>query len=175
MREINLLPQEFRPKASFVKLAKTLNKIAIVSIFLLLISTFFLLVTFIFYSQKTKSLLTEKNELTKIIKALEDSEQRVVLVKDRVEKIRKVQEIPSAVEEVEVISGVSASLPQSIVLKNASLSQDKVELSLNGTSLIDMTNFFASLISNQNLKFVKIISFNFNSETGYTTQIQIQR
>lgn len=165
---INLLPQEFKPKGYVVKLAKALNKLAIVSVAVLLATVVILLGSFIFLSQRTKSSVSNQENLRGQIQVLQATEQRLVLLKDRLKKVEKVLDLPSGKEEVEIFQEILELMPDGTNLAEAKLLKDSAQIEVAVDNLANTSQFLASVVATQGLKRVTLINFEFKPEKGYT-------
>ena len=99
-KQINLIPNELAVSPKYVKLAKEINK---VSVFGMSIFVFFLvlfLVFYFYYSNLFKKTNAELVRLKTNVSSLEDSEQRLVLVKDRLSKISRVKKLNTTEKDI---------------------------------------------------------------------------
>jgi len=161
MARINLLPQELKPKGYVLKLSKTLNKLALISIAILLAAAFVFLGSFIFFSQQTKESL--KSE----IRALEATEQKLILVKDRIQKIGKVLNVENTTEELGVLKQIVEILPEGVSFNSVGISDSSVELEVTAPNLLSIGQFFLSIVNSQGFQKVTVTGFSYKLETGY--------
>ncbi len=171
MARINLLPQELKPKGYILKLSKTLNKLALISIAVLLASALVILGSFIFFSQQTKASIKKQESLRSEIKALEATEQKLVLVKDRIQKIDNVLNLENATDEVKVLKKVTEILPEGVSLNNISVSDGSVSLEVASASLSGIGQFFVALVGSQGFQKVAVTGFSYKPELGYIVSL----
>lgn len=171
---INLLPKELTQKGPVVVLARKLKKVAIAALILFLISAVGLIGFFLFLSFQLRASVQRQEELKVSIKSLEQTEQRLILVKDRVEKAGKVLAIESASEEVEGLKGLVLSLPVEVSLAGASLSKEAIGVTIEAVNSASLVQFFASLTVSPNFDQIVLKSLNFNPDSGYTVSLGIK-
>ena len=87
---INLLPTDLSPKGPVIKLAKSLKNIAIAGFVVFIISLVSLIVFLLFISTNLSSSTARQEQLKTSIKSLEQTEQRLVMVKDRLKYTKQV-------------------------------------------------------------------------------------
>jgi len=167
MARINLLPQELKPKGYVLKLSKTLNKLALISIAILLAAAFVFLGSFIFFSQQTKASLGRQESLKSEIRALEATEQKLILVKDRIQKIGKVLNVENTTEELGVLKQIVEILPEGVSFNSVGISDSSVELEVTAPNLLSIGQFFLSIINSQGFQKVTVTGFSYKLETGY--------
>lgn len=169
--DINLLPQELKPNKTVLKTAKQLSKTtwiisAILSLVLLAVGG-----VYYYYSKKTQDSVTKQTELRSKIRALEDTEQRLVLIKDRIGKIIKINSNGTIAEETGVVEKVLAVLPEDAVIGNIAIDRDLVRLSVSTTNLTSAGKYISTVTNIPGVKYVNLISFDFSPNNGYTVDI----
>ena len=83
MANINLLPQELKPKAYVVKLSKTVKKVAIASVIGLIVVTTVLIAGVVLLSTQLSASVKKQKELTTEIENLRNVEQRLYFIRNR--------------------------------------------------------------------------------------------
>lgn len=86
MANINLLPPDLIPKSSVIKFSNLILNLVYGGIALFLVLILGLVSLFILNSAKTKSLTASKNQLETVVKSYQETEQQMVLAKDRLER-----------------------------------------------------------------------------------------
>ncbi len=175
MAEINLLPEEFKPSTYIVGLTKTLNRITVVFSALLVVASLSFTAAYLFYSQKNISLLKEKERLISEIKALEATEQRLILVKDRLQKISQILSGSYTESQIDSLYKLSNMIPPTTSLDSVFVEGNSVKISLSTPVLDDITNFISSLLASQNFKSIKLTSFVFDENKGYTVSFILNK
>jgi hypothetical protein len=171
MNEINLLPQEMKPSGLIIKLSANLKKAAFLGVLILLISVSLSLGTYIFFSQRVSASLSNQEELKNQIKALERTEQRLVLVKDRLEKINFLNRQPRANDEVEKLNFVTGLFPQDTFVERIDLEKNNAKIAISSTNLDNIATYLASVISSGKYVQINLVSLEFNPLQGYIVEL----
>ncbi len=172
MAGINLLPQELKPSGYAIKASKKLRQFAILSIVVLVIAAIGFTVVSAYLSIQTKRIATNEDKLKRDIKNLEQTEQKLVLIKDRLSGVEKIISNKSAQEEVAVLKSIIEKNPQNVKILGAKLDTKEIIISLGFENSSYISTFY-SLLLNSNFKSIALESFNFNPKTGYTVDISI--
>jgi Tfp pilus assembly protein PilN len=175
MISINLLPKEVRPKGYVLKVKKSLKKAIIALFIVFLISASIVMGALIVLSNKTKESSEEHERLKKEIIALEQTEQRLFLVRDRLEKISKVLETGNASDEVIIMEDVVDTLPVGVVFKGAHLKKKSADITVLTNKSSDITEFIQTLIGSQKYRVIRLLSMDFDPEYGYTFSVSLAK
>ncbi|MEK7470515.1 MAG: hypothetical protein AAB622_00705 [Patescibacteria group bacterium] len=170
--KLNLLPQGAVVSGGLGKTLKSIKSFGIIALGIFL---FFILGVsgFLVYSSiKLTGLSTQEESLKARIKSQESREQRIVLIKDRLARILKVQSTPSVQKNLNKIEGIVASLPEGTVLTELSLDLKKTDLSLIFKSGSDLNNFLGSVKTKSEFKRASLTAFSFNPLSGYSVGLR---
>lgn len=166
MNDINLLPSEFKPKKYAVRLGKLFKKI--LSIFSIFFFAAFLLYVFVrlYLAYEIRQSVSREKGLVTEVGALSQTEHRLILVKDRLDKIKQIvsgDELATGVVILETLveSGLSDYSVKELVLKPDSLS-----VKITAQRSFELTNF-EDLLSGLGFREVKLLSMEFSEEFGY--------
>jgi hypothetical protein len=175
MAGINLLPQELKPKAGVLKLSKTLNKLALVSVGVLLSTTIVLIGSFIFFSQQSNASVERQENLQSEIRALEQTEQRLILVKDRLSKINKILSSGSVASQIELLKKVLAIMPSEVLLQDLEITDENVRIEVSSGSLSGIGQFFLKILQVQDFRKVNVDGFSFRNISGYVVVLEFYK
>jgi hypothetical protein len=170
--DINLLPQEFKPKGYVLKLSQTLKKLVIFGLVVFLITASIIAGLFVTSSIKSNSITTENSKLVSEIKALEKTEQRYVLIKDRLKRIDKIKKEPGSYDGIDTVKEIADSLPSEILLTGVDISKEAAKFSVITNNSTNISQLFTLLIS-QGYSSIKLDSLNYDLKSGYTLIIDI--
>lgn len=173
MPAINLLPIELSSKGSVVKVSSLLKRVAIVGSVLLVLSAIGLIGFFVFVSFQVTSSTTRQEQFKTTIKSLQQTEQRLILTKDRLEKAKEVLGKETSIENVENLSELFLNVPEDVDLRDAEISATKIELSFVARSSSGLTRILATILSGDYYKTVKLTSFAFNTGIGYVVNLDL--
>jgi len=171
MSEINLLPPELKPNSRVVAFAGTLKKISLLLSIILLLAIVLSLGTYLLFQQRLNTALSNQEKLKVQIKALENTEQRLVLIKDRLTKISTITHQARANEEVTKLDEISKLFPENTHVKTVLLEEDKVNLAVSSDDLTIITQYLASVISSGKFEKINLISLEFHPDTGYLVEL----
>ena len=167
MANINLLPPELEPKGKYLKLIKTLRRLAFISV-----SAFILLAAimgvflFILGRQYSNALKTQE-KLKSEIQALSQTEQQLILQKDRLAKIDVVLKISSARQEIEALASNSSLLPPGVKVKDVRIDSGIAEISFNSPDLNSISSLLAIIVNQTSYKKIELLHFEFKPLEGY--------
>lgn len=171
MADINLLPQELKPNKSVLIIAKKLKKVSIIFSSFLILTFLLVLGAQYYYTKKIKESASRQMDLETQIKSMEDTEQQLVLIKDRIEKIISIVSLGTISEEVDIVGKVSEILPEGMLVKSITLDKDMVQMTVVTNGLIQASQYISSVTSLPSLKYVNLVSFDFSPGFGYTIEL----
>ncbi len=169
--KLNLLPEEFsvsKPVATVLKIVRPLN-VTLLSIFLA--SALGMAGFFIFGSITLRNLNTENNNLKTQIQAQSEAQQQAVLLKDRLEKIRKVIAMPNASKNNLALFTLADSLTDNSKIVEMDISPQTSSLSIAFKTNSELTNFMNQLSSQVAFSEVALDSFSYNPAGGYVVSV----
>ncbi len=159
--------------AKSIKIAKILNKLSLVGAILLTLSVIVAISSFLFFSSELKKIDVQVGSLKDEISLLEKSEQKLILVKDKLGKVAYVTSLPSAEQDINLfkeLNGITSDSSGS-VLTEISIIPNKIEVSLSSG---DSTALSSALRSFVNLKdYIKITlsSLGFKPSSGFLSNL----
>jgi Tfp pilus assembly protein PilO len=166
--KLNLLPSDYTitgPLATLIKVVRPLN-VTLLAIFLAaaLGMTGFL----IFSSVSLNNLNSTNNSLKSQIQSQQAAQQQVVLLKDRLGKIKRVIAMPSASKSLSNINPLLDSVGETSAITGLDIDLQKTKLSIDFKSNSELTNFVNGLSSQNNFSAILIDSFSYSPVTGYS-------
>ena len=184
---INLLPPGFGVTGNLGKVLKLARMLGVIGaafflVFGLGISTFFIVSTITFNGLKS-----ETDSLKAQIKALQETEQQVVLLKDRIGKINAALGLPEAIKNLDAIEPFISNLSSSASLNELDIDAQKIDLSLQFRSSADTSAFIKSLSDTKSLSDMKslpdskvftsvvLTSFGYDPTNGYTVSVRMTK
>jgi type II secretory pathway pseudopilin PulG len=165
--KLNLLPSDYSlagPVRQLLKLVRPLNVV--------LLSLFVVVVLgmggfFIFSSLSLQSLTSSNNNLKNQIQTQESAQQQIVLLKDRLSKIKTVEVIPNANKNLSGIDPFLTSLSGGSLISDLDVEPQKTSTSIVFKTNSDLTNFIKSLDSNSVFSTITLGTFSYNVTGGY--------
>ncbi len=130
---------------------------------------------FFVYKDRLNELTTKQNELKSQIKALEETEQRLVLVKDRLEKVGNIYAKETPYKSILTFEELLKRFPEGAVLAATSISVENLGMQVG----IDDTSTFESmldiLIDSQLFDRIELTSLSYGLDAGYNIGLSLRR
>ncbi len=170
---LNLLPQDLAIGTGLTKVIKVIKAVNVVAIAIFII---FLIGAGMFYaisSFQLSSLTTANNNLVSQIKSEQTTEQKLVLLKDRIAKIKLAYTSDSLTKPIALVSPLLSQLPAAASVTELNLDTNKITASILFKSATDISNFFQVIYSSKTFSGVTLTSFGFNPTTGYLVSMSL--
>lgn len=167
MEEINLLPQELKPNGSILKIAKNLKSIALLGVVVVFLSVIFSFGAFFFLDNKVTTSINKQENLKQQIKALEKTEQRIVLLKDRLGKLNSISKKPRANDEVERLNIVSELYPENTYVEFVELDKNYAGVTISSEKLDNIASYLASVVSSGKYVQINLSFLEYDPKKGY--------
>jgi hypothetical protein len=173
--KLNLLPPDYAltgPVGQIVKFARPLNVILLA---LFLVTVLGMGGFFIFSSLSLKSLTADNDSLKKQIQAQSTAQQQIVLLKDRLGKIKTVQGLPTATQNLTSIDPVLVLVAGNSFLSELDVDSQKVAATIVFKSNSDLTNFLKNISLNTTYSSVSLGTFNYSPAVGYQLSLSFTK
>lgn len=171
MADINLLPQELKPSGTILKISARLKAFALLGVIFFMISAALYFSALFFLNYRITSSQEEQESLKTQIKALEKTEQRLVLVKDRLTKISTVSKKPKVNDELERLMAVSDLFPTNTNLVEVELTENNAGVVISSDNLDGVANYLASVVASGKFVKVNLKQLKFDSDSGYSISL----
>lgn len=172
---VNLLPKELKPRKYIVKISKVLTNVALIALLVFVISAAVITGVFIIISNRLSSSQEKHEELIIQIKALQETEQKIVLIKDRLEKVNKMKSKASASEKVDVLDDVIRISEGSAIVNAATLSDKKANVLVIVDGSLSLTKFLSGILISGGFEEIEMLSFEFKKDEGYEIEFGFMR
>jgi hypothetical protein len=126
-------------------------------------------------SIELNSLKSRGDSLKVSIRNLEVTEQKTVLLKDRISKIGQIRSTENSNDEINLISGLISGIQGTSYVSEVSLDSQKIDLSLVFRNSSDLSNFLKGLVSNKPFSSVVLSSFGFTPANGYILSLRLSQ
>ncbi|KKQ43673.1 MAG: hypothetical protein US62_C0044G0001, partial [Candidatus Woesebacteria bacterium GW2011_GWA1_37_8] len=107
------------------------------------------------------------------VATLKKSESRFVLLRDRLEKISKIQSEYNISGELETVKDLSLNITSPSLIKSLKIDPNMVEVEVETDSSLNITKIFSQLIGSGKYNRVSMLSFDYNPATSYLVTLQI--
>lgn len=171
-KQINLISSEMTVSAKTIALSKTLNKISIFGAVLLIILIMAVISGIVYYNIEYKKVSSSINVLKEKIVKLEKSEQKLILIKDKLSKIAIIKKIDSVDDELSSFQNFQSLITDSSVsaITEVSITPQKTETSLLINNSDSLFNIFKKIITLPKYNKIVLSSLGFTS-TGYLVSL----
>jgi Tfp pilus assembly protein PilN len=166
--KLNLLPSDYsvsKPVANVLKIVRPLN-VALLAVFLA--GALGMAGFFIFSSVTLRNLNTANNSLKAQIQAQQEAQQQIVLLKDRLGKIKRIYEVPGASKNFSSMVPFINSIGETNNISEFEVEPQKISLTVAFKSNSELSRFMRSLDSQSPFATVALDSFSYNPASGYT-------
>jgi len=167
MPKINLLPSDLTPKKSVLRIGEILTKVIYTGIAIFLVFVLTLLGIFLVDYTKIKNLNSQKDALAESVQKYQQTEQQIVLAKDRMNKISEIWKVQNTTKNLEVFENFISLISSDISLKEADLSSSKSEITVESKSSSGVATFMGNLVTSDLYKTIRLTNFSFNPSYGY--------
>ncbi len=165
---INLLPVDLTPQTSVTRLVFYTKKITTIAFGLFVVSLLASLGYLFVLSSQIQSATAEKESLKASLASLEQTEQSMVLLRDRLTKINSVLSVSDSFDGVSNFGEVqNQATALGITVRDVEMAPGRTEFTILLTDSSLLVNLVASLAQNENYKRIELSSFNFNPTSGY--------
>lgn len=172
---VNLLPKELRPKKYIVKISKVLTNVSLIALLVFIISAITVTSVYFVISDRLNSSQEKHEDLIIQIKALEETEQKIVLIKDRLEKVSEMRLIMSATERVDILEDILNISDGIATVDGSTLTDNKASVLVSVDGSLNLTKFLSGLLISGGFKKIEMISFSFNKKVGYAMEFDFVR
>jgi hypothetical protein len=167
MADINLLPVASNDHGPTSKVAGIAKKIGVISsVILIAVLLVYAAIYGYFYvngSVTTSSITTLENQ----IKAQEQTEQKIVLLRDRITKAAHILSQPSSDDEITALSDILTHLPEGVTIKESKIFPTEFTITVHAEESSKITEFVRSLTESGKYSQIESASMNFSTKEQY--------
>lgn len=171
--KFNLLPTELAPKESILNFSNNLKKIAIIGYGLFIVVGLAAGAFFFYLTNEATEVTSDLDQSKKSITSLEQTEQKLILVRDRVQKAETVLKSSPTEKRIESLKALSNIFPAGISFTNIEVLPDRLELTLLASDSLSLKKGMVVLTDSGLFKKVDMISFGLNPKSGYLVSVQL--
>ncbi|HUC94560.1 MAG TPA: hypothetical protein VMR19_00950 [Candidatus Saccharimonadales bacterium] len=169
--KLNLLPPELSVSKSLGNLLKTVRVLGVIGIAAFLVFTIGIVAYFIF---STYSLNGDNANLTKLkgqVTAQQQSEQQIVLLKDRIDKISAILKPANSLSNLTAVEPTLSVLSDTASINQMAINSTSVDLSVTIQTNSDLSSYLKAFESSDAFVTLNLTSFNLSPKTGYSVEI----
>ncbi|HET7098791.1 MAG TPA: hypothetical protein VFI61_00995 [Patescibacteria group bacterium] len=170
---LNLLPPELAVDKKLGSLLKGVRAMGIILLALFLVFILGVGGIFVVSTISLRSTNASLDQLKVQISSQEKTEQKLVLLKDRIKNIGVVNAKPGSLKSLNSIEPLLLTLSPDSTVTELNIDPVKVSLTINFRSNQDLSDFFENITKSEQFKSVILSSFGYNPGTGYLAGITI--
>lgn len=175
MKDINLILQERKPSQTAQKFSKTLYKFFTIFLTLFLVTSITSMAIIVLLSFKIKDLKTQKTRLETQITSLQKTEQKLVLIKDRIEKINEIRSQDKIKDQIVIFKDNLSLIQNPSKITGIKFSQTLPIISVFTDSSPNMTKYLNTLTDTGKYSDIEIVSLSFNPLKGYVMDLSFSK
>jgi Tfp pilus assembly protein PilN len=172
MPEINLLPQEKKDANSGLKLNATTKKIGRVGLIIFGIAISLYGGIYLYFLVRNQFVSSSKTELESQIQSLQPTEQKIVLLRDRISKTGKVFSSPSAATKSSLLASLSESLPDGVNITEVKILPEEFTITISASQSKQVSEFIRSMVSSGNYGRIELTSLAYSNKDRYVMEIK---
>ena len=167
MAEINLLPKDLSPNRGSYKFVIFIRKatlyVAGIFLFTALLSVIFI----VYLTSQLNASIVRQTSLKQKIQALQQTEQKLFLIKDRADKIKLALADANVADSLTTINKTLANLPDNVSINDVTISSTKGEFSVISKDSVTMAAFLNAIVVSGIYKQLTLTGFVFTPTNGY--------
>lgn len=175
MASINLLPTQFVLKGKDKVLIEGIKKFAFIGFLILTIVALTLGGYLVYLSVRIRSSIGNEETLKSEVTSLQQTEQGLFLIKDRISKIKTVYAKDSADSQITILTGFFQGNPGDYRILEIQVTSQRVNLSLAFPSSSSFGSFYKALVEARLFPNITLKSFSFNPSLGYVAAFELSQ
>lgn len=169
---INLLPKDLTPDPKILKISNYLKTGITIAAILLVLSLLGVVGYFTINNISIKNSVTKQEDLKTNIKALEQTEQGLILVKDRLSKITEIDKKANVEKEIESLYNITTIIPPEIVVTESVLGKETIEMTYSASNSLSLVKLMSVVATVKEYKRIDLLGFSYNSTVGYIVSVR---
>lgn len=171
--KLNLLPTDRKVSGSLAKTVKAVKMLNVIFLSGFLIFALGLGAFFIFNNIRLRNINADVESLKSEAANLQKSEQQMVLLKDRLSKIKTVRKTPTAWTNLTNIQTLISSVGPNTFVSELNADSNKIDMSVLFRTNSDLAAFIKNLTETKVFKGITLTTFGFNPANGYLAVFHI--
>lgn len=171
MGDINLLPQQ-KKSAGGMKVSSSLRTALRFGILFLCLAVFVYAGIYLYFFVSTRLVSNTRTNLESQIQSLESTEQKMVLLRDRIEKTGKILATENADTSSSNLISLSTSMPEGVEIQDIKMNTDGFDISVKVDKSELISEFLKLLTSSSEYQKIEMVSMGFSSKDRYFLQVK---
>ena len=170
---INLLPSDLGVKGEVAKSVDVVKRIAIIvgAIFLVLVASG--IAAIVLLTTQASSIKARQENLKATLGNLEQAEQGIILLRDRIKKSGEVLGNAAVSDKIALLEKTVAALPSGVLMSEADIDPEKIDVTYTSDNSLGLAVLFNSLVASGSFGKVVLTNFSFNPNSGYLTNLEL--
>lgn len=173
MAAINLLPLELLPSPNQLKALKILKKAIYWGVSLFVILAFALIGVSLYNGIALREKGRKVEDLKLRVKSQEVTEQRFILIKDRLDKVRLITAQKRIEGDLNKLSLLVTAATSDSLLSEADMAFDKTEFTFVAPTSTSLSQFMSLLRLSEIFKKITLAFFGFSPTKGYSVTLDV--
>jgi len=175
MADINLLPQGYGPDPAVAKLSSKIVRAVVVEFVVFIVVGVLGIGIYFLYSNKIVESAANLQSFKSSISTLEATEQRLFLLKDRIDKAAIVLDADTSVDEVTEFESANSEFSSGASLDKVTFIDGKIEAVYVLTDSSQLVDMLLLLKSSQRFSRIELINLSFAADKGYTVSLSLSK
>ncbi|QQS39547.1 hypothetical protein IPM62_02960 [Candidatus Woesebacteria bacterium] len=167
MANINLLPTDLGPDPQVAKVSEKLVRFVTFLTACLVILIIVSIASFELITRKINETNTNKENLKASISSLETTEQKLILIKDRIDKSSTVISEETASKQIEEIEGLITSVPSGVTIVQSEVFPQRTEIVFSVPESKTVGELVQLIESTGRFRIVQLKSIEFSNKDAY--------
>jgi Tfp pilus assembly protein PilN len=169
----NLLPPELVTGKEVARAVNIMKTIAIFAVLLFAVLAAVGVTSVLYYQNQFTALSEQHDSLKTTVQSMEATEQGLVLVKDRTQKIQQILDSRTN----EIVLGkhkeIVDTLPEGVTFRETDIDRDKASLDISSTGAGPVSELMTRLTQSEKYKKLVLDAISFNALFGYVLSLEI--
>jgi hypothetical protein len=173
MANINLLPQEMGSNPKADKLVKKIKGYLVNELIILTLVVAAGLGAYFYYTNQVSLSEARVNDLKRQISSQESSEQKLMLIKDRVNKADSVLSKDATSTKIAQLELLLDIFPSGVSLNKADINEDRLEVELSAANTSSLVNFLSLVMNNGDYSRIDMVSLDYTNEKAFSITLDL--
>jgi Tfp pilus assembly protein PilN len=172
MAEINLLPEQKKQDAYGIKIGNSGKKFIRIGVTLVGVVICIYAGIYLYFFVRDQFVAGSTSALESKIRALQSTEQKIILLRNRIEKTNAILSAPKTNDESLSFISLAESLPEGIILREIKMRPEELTFTINADQSHQITEFIKLLTASGRYKQIEVLSMAFSSKERYLVELK---
>lgn len=163
---INLLPGATAEDAKTKKLHSLFNRVLTIGLTVFVVVSLIFSSVLLFFSLQLRNLEREKDDAEVAVKNLQDTEQKVFFIQDRLTKVKAITAADALKTEVAGFNEILNTLPEGAILREANVNLNSISTIVEVKDPGSLTTFLSQIVTKDFAR-INLKEFNYSPAGGY--------